>query len=202
MIFIYGGSGSGKSAYGEQLALSKGKEQQLLYLATLESTGKENQARIQSHLKKRKGKNFLTIEKPCGLAKVIEEGYAFSEEGKKEAVAWEKKPIMLLESCSSWVANEMFLKEGKFAAVTNWNNQKEEDFQQMAEELLQELQEILPKVKELILVSDDVFRDGVVYQGETKAYQKLLGCLHQKIARVSDEVIEVVVGIPCWKKGK
>ena len=52
------------------------------------------------------------------------------------------------------------------------------------------------KVKDIVLVSDDVFCDGEEYDALTEEYIKTLGGLHVKLAALADEVIECVSGIP------
>ena len=53
----------------------------------------------------------------------------------------------------------------------------------------------------LVVVSDDIFCDGMEYDAETEAYRANLGRLHRRIASVSDEVVEVICGIPVARKG-
>ena len=65
---ILGGAASGKSEYGERLALSLPRRGELLYLATMEPFGGEAEARIRRHRALRAGKGFQTWERPKNRA--------------------------------------------------------------------------------------------------------------------------------------
>ena len=74
MILITGGSGSGKSAYGEKRILEAG-EMTRYYIATMEVFGEEGRKKVERHKMLRQGKGFITIESPkgCGTGgKVLE----------------------------------------------------------------------------------------------------------------------------------
>ena len=77
MILITGGSGSGKSAYGEKRILEAG-EMTRYYIATMEVFGEEGRKKVERHKKLRQGKGFITIESPkdVGREKVLETIYA------------------------------------------------------------------------------------------------------------------------------
>ena len=67
LLFITGGSGSGKSAYAEDRITASGIACRA-YIATMEPFGAEGQARIARHRKMRAGKGFETLECPRDLA--------------------------------------------------------------------------------------------------------------------------------------
>jgi adenosylcobinamide kinase/adenosylcobinamide-phosphate guanylyltransferase len=50
----------------------------------------------------------------------------------------------------------------------------------------------------LVLVTNEVFSDGIVYDPDTIQYQKQLAKINQVLAAEADEVTEVIYGIP-WK---
>ena len=55
----------------------------------------------------------------------------------------------------------------------------------------------------LVVVSGDLFRDGVDYPPETRAYLDLLARLHRDLAARADRVTELVCGLPVhWKGGE
>ena len=64
------------------------------------------------------------------------------------------------------------------------------------EALLRDIRCLNEKTKHLIIVSGDIFRDGISYSDDTKRYVELLGKLHSSIAEMADRVVEVVCGIP------
>ncbi|MCR4890630.1 MAG: bifunctional adenosylcobinamide kinase/adenosylcobinamide-phosphate guanylyltransferase, partial [Lachnospiraceae bacterium] len=70
-----------------------------------------------------------------------------------------------------------------------------------ADKILADLSVIKASCRNLILVSDDVFRDGIRYGRETEDYRELLGILHREIAAGTNawegfETVEVTCGIP------
>ena len=97
MILITGGSGSGKSEYGEYRVM---EEQMPLrfYVACMEVYGEEGRRKVERHRALRAGKGFVTLERPRGLS-----GLSLKGEGKK---------AVILECVSNLAANAMFEKEG------------------------------------------------------------------------------------------
>lgn len=98
LILVIGGSGSGKSEFAEQLSMELHRKQggRLLYLATMKSTDKECDVKIDIHKKRREDTDFVTIEKQVSIGDIeVKEG-----------------DILLLECVSNLLANEVFSKEG------------------------------------------------------------------------------------------
>ena len=99
LLFILGGSGSGKSAYAEERIVRSGIQNRA-YIATMEPFGAEGQARIVRHRKMREGKGFTTLERPRDLVGIpVEEGCA-----------------ALLEDLTNLFANEWFTVSPEGAA--------------------------------------------------------------------------------------
>ena len=57
LVFVTGGSGSGKSAFAEQQVVDSGIARRI-YLATMEAYGEEGRARVERHRALRAGKGF------------------------------------------------------------------------------------------------------------------------------------------------
>ena len=92
---------------------------------------------------------------------------------------------------SNLVANEMF-REGQIR-----------DCDLVKKNIIDGIEELLKTVKDFIIVTNNVFEDGIVYDETTMNYIKTLGCINQELAKMADKVIEVVVGIPIIvKEGK
>lgn len=91
LVFISGGVRSGKSAYGEKIALSYCCD--CYYLATAVITDDEMQKRVDRHLNDRKDFNFKTIEYHTGIPEILES----------------KGKVVLLDCLTNLVANELFL---------------------------------------------------------------------------------------------
>ena len=64
VYLIIGGSGSGKSAYAEQLMERFTGVTEKYYLATMQIFDEEGEKRKMKHKAARQGKGFLTIEQP------------------------------------------------------------------------------------------------------------------------------------------
>ena len=119
MILITGGSGSGKSAYGEKRILEAG-EMTRYYIATMEVFGEEGRKKVERHKKLRQGKGFITIESPkgCGPGKSVgddlcrpsrqSEWRLKLENPEKMEKTGHRKRAVLLECVSNLTANEMF----------------------------------------------------------------------------------------------
>ena len=68
---VYGGSGSGKSSFAEQLLLSS-KAERKYYLATMQVYDDEGRAKVLRHQEMRAGKGFVTIKQPVGIGAAAE----------------------------------------------------------------------------------------------------------------------------------
>ncbi len=92
---------------------------------------------------------------------------------------------VLLEDLSNLSANEYFSddREGAF------------------ERVLAGIQRAAARAELLVVVTNELYSDGVRYDPETAAYLELLARLNRAIAARADGVYEVVCGIPvAWKE--
>ncbi len=169
---ILGGSGSGKSAFAENLAVSLARKgAPLLYIATMAADDSESRRRIARHRRLRAGKGFFTLEK-----------YTRLEEVQLPAGA-----TVLLECLSNLAANEMFSPEGRG--------------KQAAQAMEEGLARLAGQAENLIVVSNDVFGDGTCYPGETEEYRQALAKVNQALADRFPLTVELVHGIPVYWKG-
>lgn len=169
---VTGGSGSGKSAFAEQLVLESG-EQKRYYIATMQCFDAETEARIQRHRRMRAQKNFETIECPADL----------------ENVSVEPGSTVLLECMSNLAANEYFR--------TDFDGRREAEAR-----ILRGISRLRKQAAHLIVVTNEVFSDGITYDEETMHYLACLGSINSRMAEMADRVIEVVYGIPLIQKRK
>ena len=137
-----------------------------IYIAASEIHDQEMLKRVELHRARRAGKGFTTIERTHDLG-----GLILPEDS-----------CVLIESLTIWTANEMFTKSG-----VNHD---------AGEKVYRDFMRILRSVRNVVLVSDDVFSDGRDYDALTDEYLRILGGLHVSLAAVADEVIEVVSGLP------
>lgn len=166
---ITGGSGSGKSAYGENWLKERVKEGKLLYIATMEPFGEEAKMRILRHHKLREGKGFETLE-------------CYRNLGDADVPVCDG---ILLECMSNLVANELFQVDGAL-----------NDRRKTRENILSGIEHLCENSEYLTIVTNEVTADLQPYSEETKIYQQLIGEVNQELAKMADCVTEVVYGIP------
>ena len=167
ITLIYGGSSSGKSAYAEEYVCQSNCKNRY-YLATMMAQDSESLQRIERHRQLRSGKDFITLEQPYDIANTIEQ---------------KEDSIILLECMSNLVANEMF-RDGKFISQAVTVNK-----------IIDDIKTLDSKVTQLVIVSNDVFEDGLEYDDFTKEYLRALGKINAEIAKMAEKSVEVVVGI-------
>ena len=170
-VLIIGGAASGKSAYAERLLCRLSGGAPKVYVATMEPHGAEAAARIAKHRQSRAGRGFRTIERPTDLA------------GLRVPAG----SAALLEDLGNLCANELYSPAGSGADAEA--------------SILRGVENLRTQCAHLLIVSTEIFCGGTAYQGGTLSYMRLLGRLHQRLARLSDGVCEVVCGIPLYYKG-
>ncbi|MCD8354885.1 MAG: bifunctional adenosylcobinamide kinase/adenosylcobinamide-phosphate guanylyltransferase [Clostridiales bacterium] len=94
---------------------------------------------------------------------------------------------VLLEDLSNLTANECFGGAG-FAGAE--------------ERILTGVDSIRAQAGELVVVTNEIFSDGVTYPPETARYLDVLARLNRQLAAQADRVIEVAAGIPIFWKGE
>lgn len=145
---------------------------QKFYLATMRAYDDDGRERVKRHLLRREGKGFLTIEKYTQIG----------------VLTFEKNVAVLLECLPNLLANEMYDEQGA----------KENS----VEQIFSDIMKLRERTEHLIIVSNNVFSDGVSYNEFSMKYINHLGVLQQKLAEQADCVVESVVGIPVYLKGE
>lgn len=173
IVFVIGGSGSGKSAYAEKRLLAMEAEKKH-YIATMRVFDEEGKKRVEKHRTMRRKKGFLTIEKPIDLGEIALDA----------GDAW------MLECVSNLLANEMFTEDGI------------RDEKETVDKILKDIGSLIEQTADGVIVSNNIFEDGENYDDAMTSYIKALGCINQALAAMADEVIEVVVGIPVTLKSQ
>lgn len=175
LTLIIGGSGSGKSVYAEEYAerVSSGKKK--YYLATMQAYGEESQRKIERHRKLRQGKQFTTIEQPYSIAEALQK-------------INEEEAVILLECMTNLTANEMFRTDPP------------QQSQCVIDKIINDIAVLRSAVSHLIIVSGNVFEDGIEYDAMTMEYIQAMGRINECLAEKAEHVIEVVVGIPVSMK--
>ncbi len=166
---VTGGSGSGKSAFAEELVTGSDYENRY-YLATMQVYDDDGRRKVDRHRKMRQGKGFVTIEQPRDIAQGI----------PKDC----QDAIGLLECMSNLVANEMFSEAGIM------------DEDMVVKKVSGDVEKLLGSYSQMVIVTNNIFEDGIDYDPGTRAYMRALGRINAHIAAMADQVYEVVVGIP------
>ena len=139
---------------------------QRIYIATMHPFDEESHKRIERHQKMRAGKGFETVECYTGLKNV-------------------KLPagcVVLLECMSNLTANELYLDTGA----------KE----RTREAVLEGIRELEKRCRGLVAVTNEVFCDLPPADEEMQEYLSVLGTINCRMAKMADQVTEVVYGIP------
>lgn len=168
IALITGGARSGKSRHAEERALGLGPR--LLYLATAEAGDEEMALRIAEH-KKRRGKNWITVEEPL-------------EVGKALAARQGQIDCAVVDCLTLWVSNLLIRRgeEDVKRAVTDFANKLPDfDFH-------------------LLLVTNEVGWGIVPDNALARQFRDLAGWANQRIGTVATEVVMVVAGAPLTVK--
>lgn len=129
LYMIFGGSGSGKSAYAEDLAarLCPGEK---VYLATLTDIDEEMEQRIRDHRRMREGKHFRTVEQGTALETLDVSG----------------EKLVLLECMTNLLANELYSPLAK----------RPED---VPAYIMEGIRRLKSQVADLIVIAQDAFSE-------------------------------------------
>lgn len=171
LAVIYGGSGSGKSEFAENMAVSL-EASSLYYIATMQPYDEESYKKIDRHRQMRSEKNFRTIECYTDISKV----------------QVEKNSTVLLECMSNLAANEIFSPEGA----------GDETF----DSIKRGVQSLMGQAENLIIVTNNIFEDGLSYDAQMLYYLETLGRVNTAIGGLADCVVEVIHGVALYIKNK
>ena len=198
VVLVTGGSGSGKSAFAEEYLMRLSTQAETkYYIATMQPVGEESLARIRRHQRLRAGKGFTTIEQSRDLTKAAQRIAKPSNQFQEEAVTINRpensvpfiRDTALLECMSNLVANEMFAE----------NKIRLRD--EVTAQILDGIEALNRQLEHLLIVTNNVFEDGISYEETTAEYIEVMGQVNERLAAMADTVIEVVAGIPVVWKG-
>ena len=142
-----------------------------LYIATMQPWDDECFQRIQRHQRMRANRGFDTLECYRDLDQATTEGYG----------------AVLLECVGNLLANEMY--------------REDRVDEKAADRILKGIDRIRCTSEHIFIVSNDVHRDGGLYDRATMAYINAIAHINRHLASLADRVVEVVFGIPIWHKG-
>ena len=172
LVFVSGGSASGKSALAERLCAALSPGAQHIYTATMPVRSDEDRRKVARHHALRAGRGFETFEMPNRLGPVPPEA------------------AVLLECLSTFTANRMFDCGGPEPA-DGWEAA-----------LWAELQPLLDRPGHTVIVSADLTSDGVDYGPLTEEYRRVLTGLGVRLCARADCAVEAVLGRVKVRKGE
>ena len=167
--FISGGAKNGKSTLAQDLSVALAKGGRLYYVATMISTGAEDDDRIRRHIADRAGMGFETVECFRNIMDCLQTA--------------DKDGVFLVDSVTALIQNSLFPIEKNY----------EMDLE-AAHRCADELVEFAHTVRHVVFVSDYIYSDAERYSESTEAYRKCLADIDRRLAKVCDTVIEVSAG--------
>ena len=197
---VIGGSASGKSEYAEEFIISLAGDENIDYIATMKAYDEESVKRIDAHRIRRFGKSFVTMEKPVRVAEIA--GQEHSRFG-------------ILECVSNLLANEMFSDEGYSSEEDHCMDEKcsgnegdrgkgssgSAEKINIAEKVAEDIIRLAEDYEALVVVSNDIFQDSIIYDESVEEYIRGLGMINRSLAGRAETVTELVCGIPVEVKG-
>ena len=175
-IFISGGAKNGKSTLAQDLTVALSKGGKHYYVATMISSGAEDDDRIRRHIAEREGMGFETVECFRNIMDCLK-------------IA-DKDGVFLVDSVTALIQNSLFPVEKNYKIDLNAANR-------CAEELV----EFARIVRHAVFVSDYIYSDAERYSESTEMYRKCLADIDRRLAKTCDTVIEVSAGQPIIHKG-
>ena len=175
-VFISGGAKNGKSTLAQDLSLRLAEGGKHYYVATMISTGTEDDDRIRRHIADRDGMGFETVECFRNIMECLKTA--------------DKNGVFLVDSVTALIQNSLFPIEKNY----------EMDLE-AANRCADELVEFAKTVRHAVFVSDYIYSDAERYSESTEMYRKCLADIDCRLAKACDTVIEVSAGQPIIHKG-
>ena len=176
-FFISGGAKNGKSTLAQNLTVALAGGGKHYYVATMISTGEEDDDRIRRHIADRDGMGFETVECFRNIMDCLD---VADEDG-----------VFLVDSVTAMIQNSLFPVERNY----------EMDLE-AAKPCGDELVEFATHVRQVVYVSDSIYSDAERYSQSTEAYRKCLADIDRRLAAISDTVVEVAAGQYLIHKGE
>ena len=175
--FISGGAKNGKSTLAQDPSVALAKGGRHYYVATMISTGAEDDDRIRRHIADRAGLGFETVECFRNIMECLKTA--------------DKNGVFLVDSVTALIQNSLFPIEKNY----------EMDLE-AANRCADELVEFASTVRHAVFVSDYIYSDAEAFSESTEMYRKCLADIDRRLAKVCDTVIEVSAGQPIIHKSR
>ena len=167
--FISGGAKNGKSTLAQNLTVALAKGGKHYYVATMISSGAEDDERIRRHIADRDGMGFETVECFRHIMECLNTA--------------DCSGVFLVDSVTALIQNSLFPVEKNYEMDVSAANR-----------CAAELVEFAGTVRHAVFVSDYIYSDAERYSESTEMYRKCLADIDRRLAKVCDTVIEVSAG--------
>jgi len=174
--FISGGAKNGKSTLAQDIAVALAGGGRLYYVATMISTGSEDDDRIRRHIADRDGMGFKTVECFHNILDCLQTA--------------DKNGVFLVDSVTALIQNSLFPVEKNYEMDLS-----------AVDRCADELVEFAKTVRHAIFVSDYIYSDAERYSESTEMYRKCLADIDRRLVAVCDTVVEVSAGQLMIHKG-
>ena len=175
--FISGGAKCGKSTLAQDLTVALAEGGKRYYVATMISSGKEDDERIRRHIADRDGMGFETVECFRNVLDCLETADADG--------------AFLVDSVTALLQNALFPAEKNYELDP-----------EAAKRCSDELAAFAGKVRHAVFVSDYICSDAERYSETTEKYRKCLADIDRRLAQICDTVVEVSAGQYIVHKGE
>ncbi len=175
--FISGGAKNGKSTLAQQIALRLAQGGPHFYVATMCSTGPEDDERIRRHIADRAGMGFETVECFTDLPQCLAQA--------------DRNAVFLVDSVTALMQNALFPAQKQYALDLLG-----------AERCAEGIVRFAKLVRHAVFVSDAIYCDDAVHSQTTEQYRRCLAQIDRRLAAACDTVIEMVAGQPIVYKGE
>ena len=172
-VFISGGAKCGKSSLAQKLTVALADCGKCYYVATMISTGAEDDERIRRHIADRDGMGFETVECFQNILSIAEADGTF-----------------LVDNVTSLIQNSLFPIEKNYEMDLSG-----------ASRCADELVKFAHTVRHAVFVSDYIYSDAERYSESTEMYRKCLADIDRRLAQICDTVVEVSAGQYIVHKG-
>ncbi|TRO77833.1 bifunctional adenosylcobinamide kinase/adenosylcobinamide-phosphate guanylyltransferase [Trichloromonas acetexigens] len=176
LIYISGGSRSGKSRYAELRAVQLPGPR--TYIATCPAIDDEMDERIARHRRQREKYDWLTLEEPLELARVLGECRDSS--------------VVLVDCLTLWINNLLYRAQQSNKKIT------EKDIATLCTEVAVAASQ---GERTVIFVTNELGMGLVPADPVSRLYRDLVGRCNQTIVALADEAVFIVSGCPIFLKG-
>lgn len=177
LVYISGGSRSGKSRYAELRATQLPGPR--TYIATCPVIDDEMDERIAHHRRRRKAHDWLTLEEPLDLVQALDK--------------CQDSSVVLVDCLTLWINNLLY------QAQQNHEDLSEEDVAALCTEVTAAARQ---GKRTVIFVTNELGMGLVPADPVSRRCRDLVGRCNQVLAGSADEAVFVVSGYPIFLKGE